>query len=390
MLVAQALVWSRAVAGPPCNATWVCPSFLQEAPDHETMRHRASRAILASLERHLHDAPSITSQLSAKGFAPTNHRLLTKEICEKVRARLPRLFRGEFDTGNYPDEWHWREGISKEHAAREICNAWKSDLEIASVVLNEDLGRFVADVMGWDSVRIAQDDVVWKPPSAHQDRPQKTQRIDTVGFHQDSAYISSQFQPYENNSVTVWMALDDANEENGCVEYAVGSHKWRPLLHHARAIETQKEGETNDDNGSEISSFHSADESSYRKGISVAASLAGCDNPLELIEAAPVKEGHAIFHHQDAWHGSGPNSSTLRHRRALVGHYIRGDVTFVESKGNGNGPFGNASYIYGRYRTYNSVDLDESFFPIIYGSGGSSGLSRTEWVDDYIHHSCNE
>ena len=299
------------------------------------MRHR--RAILASLERHLHDAPSITSQLSAKGYAPTNHRLLTKETCDKVRARLPRLFRGEFDTGNYPDEWHWREGISKDNAAREICNAWKSDRTIiASVVLNEDLGRLVANVMGWDSVRIAQDDVVWKPPSAHhQNRPQKTQRIDTVGFHQDSAYISAQFEPYENNSVTVWMALDDADEENGCVEYAVGSHKWRPLLHFAGAIETQKQGEPNG-NGSEISSFHSADESSYRKGIVAAASLAGCDNPLKLIETAPVKEGHAIFHHQDAWHGSGPNSSFSRHRRALVGHYIRGDVTFDESKGNRN------------------------------------------------------
>lgn len=372
----------------PTWVTLVRPSFyfcrtILRSMARASMRHRTSRAIFASLERHLHDAPSIKSQLSVKGYAPSSHRLLTKETCAEVRARLPRLFRGEFDTGNYPDEWHWREGISKENAAREICNAWKSDRTIASVVLDEDLGRLVANVMGWDSVRIAQDDVVWKPPPAHQDR-RKTQRIDTVGFHQDSAYISAQFEPYENNSVTVWMALDDADEENGCVEYAVGSHKWRPLLHCAGTTETQKDGET-DDNGFGISSFHSADDSSYRKGISEAASLAGCDNPQELIETAPVKEGRAIFHHQDAWHGSGPNSSTSRHRRALVGHYIRGDVTFVESKGNGNGPFGNTSYIYGRYRKYNSVDVDETFFPILYGPGGGSGLSRTEWVDEYIH-----
>jgi ectoine hydroxylase-related dioxygenase (phytanoyl-CoA dioxygenase family) len=243
----------------------------------------------------------------------------------------------------------------------------------------------VANVMGWDSVRIAQDDVVWKLPS---NRAQKTQRLDTVGYHQDSAYISAQFDPYENNSVTVWMALDDADEENGCVEYAVGSHKWRPLLHVAGDIATEEGGASND--GSEISSFHSADESSYRKGISAAASLAGCDNPLELIETAPVKAGHAIFHHQDAWHGSGPNSSTDRHRRALVGHYIRGDVTFVQCRGSANGPFGNTSYIYGRYRRWNSVDVDESFFPIIHGRGGGSCLSRTEWVDDYLYQSFDE
>jgi hypothetical protein len=120
-----------------------------------------------------------------------------------------------------------REGISKPNAAREMCNAWKSDRTIASVVLNQDLGKFVASVMGWSSVRVAQDDLVWKPPSDNHEQ----KRIDTVGFHQDSAYISAQFVPYDNNSVTVWMALDPADEETGCLEYAVESHLWRPFLH---------------------------------------------------------------------------------------------------------------------------------------------------------------
>ena len=349
------------------------------------MKQRPARAILASLEQHLHDAPFLAARLFDEGFAKTNHPLLNRQTCEKVRDRLPRLFRGEFDTGNYPDEWHWREGISKEHAAREICNAWKSDRTIASVVLNEDVGRLVADVMGWDSVRIAQDDLVWKPPSQLQAR--SAQRIDTVGFHQDSAYISTQFEPYDCNSVTLWMALDDATEENGCVEYAVGSHKWRPLLHHSEGSEIEKQGKSG--SGSEISAFHSADGTSYRNGISAAAHLAKCANPLETIEAAPVKEGHAIFHHQDVWHGSGPNMSTHRHRRALVGHYIRGDVSFVQSKGQQKGPYGNSSYIYGRYRRYNSVEVDDSFFPVIYGLGGGNNLSRTEWIDEFIAATSN-
>jgi len=56
-------------------------------------------------------------------------------------------------------------------------------------------------------------------------------RIDTVGFHQISAYMSAQFEPYDNNSVTVWMALDDADDEKGCLEYAVGFHRWCPTLY---------------------------------------------------------------------------------------------------------------------------------------------------------------
>jgi len=232
-----------------------------------------------------------------------------------------------------------REGISKPNAAREMCNAWKSDRTIASVVLNQDLGKFVASVMGWSSVRVAQDDLVWKPPSSDDDAEPK-QRIDTVGFHQDSAYISAQFVPYDNNSVTVWMALDPADEETGCLEYAVGSHLWRPFLHNTpinkttpdivlnRSPDTDTKQDASQNNKDEgISSFHSSDETSYRDGIFHAAKKAGKMDSF-VIQTAPAVEGQAIFHHQDTWHGSGPNQSLTRHRRALVAHYIRGDVKF--------------------------------------------------------------
>ncbi|KAL9189074.1 hypothetical protein ACHAXT_011564, partial [Thalassiosira profunda] len=190
------------------------------------------------------------------GYAITSRPLLTPDACRRVKERMPKLFRGEFETGVYPDEWHWREGISKPEAAREMCNAWKSDRLIASIVLSEKIGRFVAEVMGWDSVRIAQDDLVWKPPSSSAARV----RGDTVGFHQDSAYISAQFEPYENNSVTLWMALDDADEGTGCVEYAAGSHQWRPILHRMKLDERQKDAERGETEGSELASFHSSDE----------------------------------------------------------------------------------------------------------------------------------
>jgi hypothetical protein len=287
---------------------------------------------------------------------------------------MPNLFRGEFDTGIYPDEWHWREGISLPSAAREMCNSWKSSRCIASVVLNEELGKFIAQVMEWDSVRIGQDDLVWKPPTAvcttTGDKYKKAHRIDTVGFHQDSAYISSQFEPYENNSVTLWMALDNADEETGCVEYAIRSHKWRRILHQENSSTELKRSD------GATSSFHSSDETSYRDSLTKAAKSSGFTD--HTINSVPIKEGHAILHHQDIWHGSGPNVSTTRHRRALVAHYIRGDVTFRTSETRCNGPFGTASYIYGRYKRYNRIDLDESFFPIIYGP------TRTEWIDDFL------
>jgi hypothetical protein len=131
----------------------------------------------------------------------------------------------------------FREGISRDNVTREMCNVWKSDRLIASIVLSEDMGRMVANIMGWESVRIGQDDLIWKAPVSnnHAESPSSTT---TVGFHQDSVYISNQFEPYENSSVTVWMALDDASKETGCVEYVPGSHLWRPLKHRLDEVRT--------------------------------------------------------------------------------------------------------------------------------------------------------
>ena len=205
---------------------------------------------------------SIKKRLQAQGYTGTTGDeeissmsipILSSEMRQALIETLPDLFAGKFETGIYPDEWHWRAGISRPDATREMCNSWKSSRTIASVVLNERLGEFVCKVMGWDSVRIAQDDIVWKPPQPMPMTqldyiPQR--RIDTVGFHQDSAYISKQFTPYDNNSVTVWIALDNADEENGCLEYAVGSHRWHPILH----MKDDTQGE------SDVSAFHGSDE----------------------------------------------------------------------------------------------------------------------------------
>jgi hypothetical protein len=65
-------------------------------------------------------------------FVFTNeNRFLLPEVVERVRDRYEPLFRGEFETGVYPDEWYGRAGMNLEHATKEICNAWKSDRTIA-------------------------------------------------------------------------------------------------------------------------------------------------------------------------------------------------------------------------------------------------------------------
>ena len=70
-----------------------------------------------------------------------------------------------------------------------------------------------------------------------------------------------------------------------------------------------------------------------------------------------------IVHHQNVWHGSGPNISNTRHRRALVIHLLNGNVKWNIS--NERRPY-YPNYIYGRYYIRNESIPREDFFPYTY------------------------
>ena len=73
------------------------------------------------------------------------------------------------------------------------------------------------DLIGPD-VRLYWDQAVYK----------KTEKPRRVPWHQDNGYTYVEPQEY----LTVWLALTDATEENGCPEVAPGHHRLGTLLHH--------------------------------------------------------------------------------------------------------------------------------------------------------------
>lgn len=257
--------------------------------------------------------------------------VIPPEVAHKLRDHYADMFAGRFPTGVYPDEWHWREGVSLPGAMREIVNGWKASHVVAAVSLSPRVGRLASELMGWrGGARVGQDDLLWKPPGAG-----------GVGWHQDSAYISTNFLPLENNSVTVWIALDDADEETGVVSYAAGSHRWPGVRRSA----------TN-------SAFHGkADPLAPARA---AAAAAGAELDVRKVK---VPCGSAIFHHQDVWHGSGPNVSASRPRRALGLHLIRADVSLRVRPP--------PDYIYGRYAVRDgSGEVSDHFFPVTWAPEG--------------------
>lgn len=108
-------------------------------------------------------APEDRQAFQEDGFIVIENVLDQGQIA-RLRAAFPRLFKGDFDTGVYPDEWHWREGVSLPDVTRHIGNAWKSDLAIANLVLSSDIGRAAAYLTGWPGVKLGQDTIWWKPP----------------------------------------------------------------------------------------------------------------------------------------------------------------------------------------------------------------------------------
>ena len=109
-------------------------------------------------------------------------------------------------------------------------------------------------------------------------------------LHQDNFYLRAQ----PGTCLAAWMAIDRADEANGCMQVVPGSHRW-PLLC------TEK-----------------ADTSVSFTDVTVPLP------PDAEVHPVVMEPGDVLFFDGALVHGSFPNSTTDRFRRALIGHYIEG------------------------------------------------------------------
>jgi hypothetical protein len=127
------------------------------------------------------------------------------------------------------------------------------------------------------------------------------------GWHQDAYYITT----YPDTLIGAWIALDAADEENGCLWMAVGSHV-EPIY----PPPDEQHG------------FVHAD--GAFADLSVAQNVSHMDDELNTLsqiarryEWVPVvlEPGDVAFFHGHILHRSYPNRSKDRWRRAFVSHY---------------------------------------------------------------------
>lgn len=84
----------------------------------------------------------------AEGGFVSGLNVLDAATVAGLRLRLPLLFQAEFDTGVYPDEMHWREGISRDDAPREVIDTSSMELklrfDLASVYVRKVFANYAA------------------------------------------------------------------------------------------------------------------------------------------------------------------------------------------------------------------------------------------------------
>lgn len=161
----------------------------------------------------------------------------------------------------------------------------RGDAVAKSYMLDPRIREKFIDLVGEEPLAV-QTMVYFKAPSSR-----------GQNLHQDNLYLLAR----PGTCLAAWMALEDCDEENGCMEMVPGSHKL-PML-----CQTNNPGSEEEHWGS----FETLIPPGYHSV------------PVKM------KPGDVLFFNGSVIHGSGKNRSESRFRRTLIGHYITADCTEV-------------------------------------------------------------
>lgn len=92
----------------------------------------------------------------------------------------------------------------------QLINLWQDNERMRSIMMDKNLGKMAAELAGVEGIRIWHDQALIKKPWAN-----------PTSWHLDTPYWSFS----DRKAISIWVALDDATLENGCLFFIPGSHK---------------------------------------------------------------------------------------------------------------------------------------------------------------------
>ena len=162
---------------------------------------------------------------------------------------------------------------ARQDAVRKLANFVEYDRRLRALSHHPKLLAVLERLLGEPPV-LFQDMALLKPPHLGREKP----------WHQDHSYFNF---PLETRVVGVWIALDEATLENGCMRLLAGAHLDGPVVHFKRRdwqiCDTDVSGKTG-------------------------------------VVAAPLKPGGLLLFDGLLPHGT-PHNNTSKRRRALQYHY---------------------------------------------------------------------
>ncbi len=164
----------------------------------------------------------------------------------------------------------------------QLINLWQTNEKMRGLMLDERLGKLAAELSGCEGIRIWHDQALIKRPWAN-----------PTAWHLDTPFWSFS----DRRAISIWVALDDATYQNGCLYFMPGS--------------CHKTGFENPGIGKNMDAI-----------FDLYPGLATCEP-----KAVPMKAGSCSFHNGLTIHGAGANM-TPGSRRAMTCAYMPDGATF--------------------------------------------------------------
>jgi len=229
------------------------------------------------------DYPLTEDQIAAfreNGFVQLLHVLTAAEL-EETRAALEDASQLALDARHHTSA----SNPEYEKVFVQKVNLWTVHAGMRRCVLRPKLAEIARRLAGVERIRLWHDHALIKMPG--DSRPSE--------WHQDLPYWPMR----EAGALSCWLALDDVDERNGCMQFVPGSHRW------GRFEPIRLVGDTQD-----IFSF-------------VSEELRGTATP----QVMRVPAGSCTFHDGLTFHYASANQ-TDRPRRALVIIYMPDGTTY--------------------------------------------------------------
>jgi ectoine hydroxylase-related dioxygenase (phytanoyl-CoA dioxygenase family) len=217
-------------------------------------------------------------------------KIIDDERLEALREHMALIYAEQYETGRTPWRGYWKPGSSR---LRKTDNTHWSDLTFRALVTDPAIGAIAARLMQADIIRLWHDQLLYKPGL----EAGETAETANVGWHQDYHYWECAAQP---SLLTAWVAFDDVDTSNGCMQVVKGSNQW---------------GLVNANN------FFEQDLKKQESAMEIPG-----QSTFEVVPLI-MKAGQVSFHHAMTLHGSGPNN-TLKPRRSIAIHLMTGDTRY--------------------------------------------------------------